>query len=482
MDSITPSYKLVATFAIFWGYFSLGLLIASLGPSLLGFERQTGSSTKILSLLFTARSLGYLLGSILGGILLDKFPVHGNRILSTGLFVTFAATALIPFAGTVLFLGVLISSQGLTMGILDTIGNVLLLWLHGEAAAPWMQALHAVFAIGTLLSPLIVRGSMASAPSSETELELAYTIFSICAGSGGVAFAIIPTPSPSVNAKSEVTETGDSGYEVGISNSPATMKLLGGTEKWKVAALTASLLGLYVGAETGFGGFLVLFATRGAWKMTEAEGQFLTAVYWGCLAVGRILAIPISLVVTSTTQLVVDVAACLTGVLLLFAGFSLGGQTSSAFLWAGSAVYGLGMASVFPSAFMTAEGLTDLDGRAASVIMVGSATGEMIVPLVVGLVTVVWTPGFVVVVALATLAWSIAAVFLCAFETPPKAPLEISKAVQVIAVPTRESDWVWDEDIELREETHNPLSGNDLAAQVSLHTCLHDPDGEGSEY
>ena len=50
--------------------------------------------------------------------------------------------------------------QGANMGVLDTIGNTLLIYAHGDKIGPWMQAMHFHFGLGALLSPLFVRGSM----------------------------------------------------------------------------------------------------------------------------------------------------------------------------------------------------------------------------------------------------------------------------------------------------------------------------------
>ena len=55
--------KCFATAAIYWSFTSLGLLIASLGPSLLGLERQTGATAENLAFVFTLRSVGYVVGS-----------------------------------------------------------------------------------------------------------------------------------------------------------------------------------------------------------------------------------------------------------------------------------------------------------------------------------------------------------------------------------------------------------------------------------
>ena len=49
---------------------------------------------------------------------------------------------------------------------------------------------------------------------------------------------------------------------------------------------------------------------------------------------------------------------------------------SEAVLWGATALYGLSLASVFPSTFTMLGRYISLDGRAASVIMVGSA-GEI---------------------------------------------------------------------------------------------------------
>ena len=137
LPKMRPTYKLVATGAIFFGFLSLGMLIALLGPSMLGLERQTGASAETLSLVFTARSCGYLFGSVAGGVLLDWYPHRGNAIISASLVLTSGSTALIPFTTTVGVLAALVSTQGFAMGFLDTIGNVLLLNLHGVDAGPW---------------------------------------------------------------------------------------------------------------------------------------------------------------------------------------------------------------------------------------------------------------------------------------------------------------------------------------------------------
>ena len=54
------------------------------------------------------------------------------------------------------------------MGLLDTGGNVLLIWLQGSGRVePFMNAMHFFFAFGALLSPLVIEGAIRLARSDE---------------------------------------------------------------------------------------------------------------------------------------------------------------------------------------------------------------------------------------------------------------------------------------------------------------------------
>ena len=64
------------TSAYFAAFFILGATIASLGPTLPYLAENTGAALASLGLLFTLRSGGYLLGSLLGGRLYDHLPGH----------------------------------------------------------------------------------------------------------------------------------------------------------------------------------------------------------------------------------------------------------------------------------------------------------------------------------------------------------------------------------------------------------------------
>ena len=69
------------TFAYFTAFTALGLTVGLLGPTLPGLAKQTNVTLSAISYVFTARSLGYVCGSLSGGKLLDARP--GNSVLGT---------------------------------------------------------------------------------------------------------------------------------------------------------------------------------------------------------------------------------------------------------------------------------------------------------------------------------------------------------------------------------------------------------------
>ena len=72
-------------------------------------------------------------------------------------------------------------------------------------------------------------------------------------------------------------------------------------------------------------------------------------------------------------------------------------------------MFGYGLGTIFPCCVLQAEAYTDLSGRAASVLMVGAAIGEMVVPLVIGLWTSYYAPGFSIGICITTLVFVVLA-------------------------------------------------------------------------
>lgn len=76
----------------------MGLYPAIGGPALPSLAENTSSTFNQISLFFVLGSLGYLLGSYLGGRAYDRFS--GHRIMAITLLVIAVSGAFIPLCGS----------------------------------------------------------------------------------------------------------------------------------------------------------------------------------------------------------------------------------------------------------------------------------------------------------------------------------------------------------------------------------------------
>jgi len=355
-------FKLGLSAVYFAAFLGIGLLIAAPGPCLRLFADRVGASLDQISSIFVGRALGYLAGTVCGGIALDKVPERANLMLSLGLIMTGVSSAAIALADSFPLLALLVGTQGITMGLLDTGGNVMLIRLHGAAAVePFMQALHFFFGLGAFLSPLLLHQTLAQFG----DYNAAFVIFGGYLAVVGIVLA--PISSPAGPPKAEV-------------DPKAASALLPSMHERPVVLSASIFLGVYVGLEVAFGAFIHLFAVEGPAGMASGTAQLLTSAYWGGIAAGRLIAVPLSLKLTAVQMMQLDlVGSCVGGVVLLMF------QDSKVVLWAVAAGFGLCMASIFPTALNVAGTVIDVDGKVATFLVVGAAFGEMVSPFVTGL-------------------------------------------------------------------------------------------------
>ncbi|XP_014638968.1 PREDICTED: major facilitator superfamily domain-containing protein 4 isoform X1 [Ceratotherium simum simum] len=139
----------------YWSvFFSFGLCIAFLGPTLLDLRCQTHSSLPQISWVFFSQQLCLLLGSALGGVF--------KRTLAQSLWALFTSSlaislvfAVIPFCRDVKVLASVMALAGLAMGCIDTVANMQLVRIYQKDSAIFLQVLHFFVGFGALLSPLI---------------------------------------------------------------------------------------------------------------------------------------------------------------------------------------------------------------------------------------------------------------------------------------------------------------------------------------
>lgn len=338
------------TFGYYGAFIALGLIVSSLGPTLPGLVEQTSSNLGDISILFTARAFGFMVGAVILGHLYDRLP--GHYVMATAIMLVALSIALVPFVPILWLLTVLMLCIGLFEPGIDVGGNTLIVWLHQDKVGPFMNGLHFFFGIGAFLSPIIVAWVIATTDT----IQWAYWIMAILIVLPALYIVRLPSPQmpPPVATKG------------------------GGQTNWMLIGLIALFFFLYGGAEISFGGWIFTYATE-LQILSEETAALLTSTFWGALTVGRLLAIPIATKWRNRSMIFWDLVGC-----LLFVGLILLFPTTNMAVWLGAIGLGVSMASVFPTTLSLAERHLNVTGQITSFFFVGASLGGMTVPWIIG--------------------------------------------------------------------------------------------------
>jgi MFS transporter, FHS family, Na+ dependent glucose transporter 1 len=146
--------RIGTTIGYYAAFIALGLSMSAVGPTLTNLATNTGTILAEISILFLAKSLGYLVGTFLGGRLSDRLP--GNPLMFAALMVMAGMLALTPLIPILWVLTGVLLVLGITEGVLDVGANTFLVWTHGDKVGPWMNGLHFFSGFGSFLCPIII--------------------------------------------------------------------------------------------------------------------------------------------------------------------------------------------------------------------------------------------------------------------------------------------------------------------------------------
>lgn len=352
MDRATPHPgRLSSTLAYYVAFVGLGLVLASMGPTLPSLAALTGATLSSLSAIFVARSTGYLGGVLFGGRLFDRVP--GHPLMAAMLAAMAACMALVPTCTTLTALILVLFVLGLCEGTLDAGGNTLLIWLYPTGLGPWMNGLHFFFGVGALLSPLAV----AAALGADGSVTGPYRLLGALLLPAILFVGWLPSPPIAAHA----------------SDGREALRTHRGT-----IVLVAGLLFAAVGAEVGFGNWVYTYALRRG-LADEAGAALLTSTFWGAFTLGRLLGIPLAARFRPVAILCGCFVACAVG-----AAVVLWRPDLPRSLWTGTILGGLAVAPMFATVLALAGRRMPITGRITGWFFVGSSAGGMSVPWLIG--------------------------------------------------------------------------------------------------
>jgi len=346
----THAGKIVKTAAYYYAFIILGLITGVFGPTINDLARHTQSTLNEISILFAARSFGYLVGSFLAGRLFDR--VRGHPLIVVALLVTALAFVLIPLIPLLWVMTLVVFILGLAESSIDVGGNSLLPWIHGDQTGPFMNGLHFFFGVGAFLSPIVV----AQVVLSTGEIVWAYWFLAIVALPAALWLTCLPSPVPQKHSRENVVAR---------------------ASKVTVAAMAAFFF-LYAASEISYGNWIFTYTTK--LNLSDAtNAALLTSGFWGAFTVGRLIGVPLSTRFQPATILLVDLVGAMASValVLLF-------PQSIIVLWLGSIGTGAFMASIFPTMLVLAGRKMTITGEITSWFLIGAGSGVMVMPWLIG--------------------------------------------------------------------------------------------------
>jgi fucose permease len=342
--------QMVQTAAYYIVFVGIGLIVASVGPTLAGLAKNTGSHLSQMGILFTVRAVGALLAALLGSRLYDYFP--GNPVMVVMLLVLVLMMSLIPLMPFLWLLALLSFILGFAEIIVDIGGNTLLVWVHRDKVAPFMNGLHFFFGVGAFLSPLII----ARVVLWSGDITWAYWTLALLLLPAAIWLMFIPSPARQIATEDEPTRRVD----------------------YVMVGLVALFFFLYVGAEIGFGGWIFSYAVT-LNLADETLAAYLTSGFYGTFTLGRLLSIPLVARFRPRLVLVTDLVGC-----LLSLGLIVLWPASLIAVWIGALGLGLSMASIFPTIYSMAGRRMTITGQITGLFFVGASLGGMSIPWLIG--------------------------------------------------------------------------------------------------
>lgn len=335
---------------------TLGILTAALGPSLPDLARNAASSLATIGALFSAIFLGGLLTQLLGGPLNDRFgqrPVMvGGVILMAAGSCGIAASHALPLT---LACGVI---TGLGRGAISISAHLLIAEVFAARSAMALNLLNVFYGIGAVAGPALAG--------------LALRIWGTAIVSLAIGSVLLLALTPLILRMATPPRL-PRRREAGAQEvTPLRMPLL-----W----LFGAILLLYVGCETGVGGWLTTYVER-ATPIDAATASLIAGCFWLAITGGRVVGAFVGSRVSAANLLFGSLCIGLAGGVLLVV--SAGNVTLTT---AAVVLMGVGFGPVYPTAMaIVAATFRRTPGTAVSVASALGSLGGMALPWLQGII------------------------------------------------------------------------------------------------
>lgn len=339
---------------VLFAFFVSGAASQPLG-SFIPFLRETyGFSYDLSGVLLSFQSAGNLLAVLLTGFL-SLWVGRRRSILITAVWMMAAYVILAVGIGSTPLLTAAFFMTGFARGGNSNFSNTMISTLPGETAARGYNLLHGCFAVGALLSPLLLVFFSGSWP--ETGWRIMAGLLCLLCLSQLAVYAKMPLPA-------EPPRKG---------TASADWSFLKVKQFW----LGSAMLLFYISAEYAIVGWLVTYF-QDTGILNASWSQVMNSLLWLVIFIGRMIGAAVTGKISRSRLLLMDGIGFFACFLVMF--FS---RTSRPIVL-GLIGVGLFMATIYPTAFSFGSDCIRGNDLGCSVMILTGSAGGIITPFLVG--------------------------------------------------------------------------------------------------
>ncbi|XP_067670672.1 sodium-dependent glucose transporter 1A-like [Haliotis asinina] len=400
--------KLIHTSLIYFASIALGICRAQHGPAFLDLAQITGSNVEEASVFYTSLAAGGLVGAVSMGVLLEKLAKHRQTLVATSSLLMSASVSVIPWSKNYILTIGLFGVNGLLAAAFDTGANADMLVTWGVEGKISIQILHFVFAIGTILAPLIVGPFLAerrqlngtlcdtydtskslnnsdgpitgnstennfllpeSCVPSESHIQYAYMIAASLSFLSGIMIMTECSFSPSESKG----KTGNQNHR-----NPRVLP------KWLLLFILLNVGGLYffTSASTNvFFSYMMAYFVKDLGWSKEKTANFIS-VFWAAYAASRLFCVMFDRVLTPRQLLFICNGLCVCSIGGLWLSIT---HESDSGIWICMVLASIGMSGIFPTGLVYVEQeVMKVSGMVTSVIWGAASLQGVVNPLLFG--------------------------------------------------------------------------------------------------
>ncbi|KAF0974997.1 hypothetical protein FDP41_005750 [Naegleria fowleri] len=379
-----------------YSFFCSGLAISMIGPLLPSFVYQINMSLyregekanvslEDLGVLFPSRGLGTMLGSLLGGFLINYTTKTWSRqqhvlplvFTLIGAILMFIAEVIVLIAAQPRVFAIVYFVVGFSHGLINVSSSSHILnKFPKEKVTFYLQLLNATFGLGAVFGPFICALTKKYYSKSISTNVLAVAILSESSTTKAILvllfliFVSIVMYIIEIRRTKPISLTSHQKESTGVSSM-----------SWRsIKIILLVCLGIIcvTGCEHGVGGTLYSYIHTKR-LTTESEASLINSSFWLSFTVGRILSIFLSYHMKSSSILTMDVVGSLLSsiVFLIF-------SSNVPSIWVATIILGLSLSSQYPTLLSFPS--SHLDVKVSSIVtslfIVCGGVGSMVLPYV----------------------------------------------------------------------------------------------------